>query len=115
MPVYEYRCPEGHTFEVLLPVAEYRKAQVCRCGLGAEKVILHAPRVFGDFPGYESPASGRWIEGRRARADDLARTGCRPYEAGETQDLARRQAENERQLDKVTDEVVERTLAEITV
>lgn len=39
-----------------------------------------APQVFGDLPGYESPASGKWIEGRRARREDFKRTGCRPFE-----------------------------------
>lgn len=39
-----------------------------------------APQVFGDLPGYESPASGKWVEGRRARREDFKRTGCRPYE-----------------------------------
>ena len=67
MPLYEYLCPEGHTFERMLPLAEYRTQQYCACGNAAQKVILHAPRVFGDYEGYESPASGKWIEGKRAR------------------------------------------------
>jgi hypothetical protein len=39
-----------------------------------------APAVFGDLPGYESPVTGKWIEGKRARREDLKRTGSRPYE-----------------------------------
>lgn len=39
-----------------------------------------APQVFGDLPGYQSPVSGKWIEGRRARREDFKRTNCRPFE-----------------------------------
>ncbi len=35
-----------------------------------------APRVFGDFEGYQSPITGDWIEGRRARKYDLERHNC---------------------------------------
>lgn len=35
-----------------------------------------ASYVRGDLPGYISPATGKWIEGRAARRDDLARSGC---------------------------------------
>jgi hypothetical protein len=87
----------------------------CHCGQAARKVILTAPRVFGDFEGYESPASGRWIEGRRARLEDFARTGTRPYELGERQEMEKRQADNDRRMDQAVDEAVERTLNEMTL
>ena len=50
-----------------------------------------APKVFGDIPGYESPVSGKWVEGRRARREDLKRTGCRPYEGRESEQRAAQQ------------------------
>jgi hypothetical protein len=34
------------------------------------------PAVRGDLPGYASPVDGRWIDGRRARRDDLERNDC---------------------------------------
>lgn len=95
--------------------SEYRDPVVCDCGQAAELVILKPPKVFGDYEGYESPASGKWIEGRRARLEDFARTGTRPYELGEKEDLARRQAKAEKELDLAVDEAVERTLHEITL
>lgn len=115
MPVYEYQCPAGHVTEEYRSVESRSTDALCRCGAYAQKVILHAPRVFGDYEGYESPASGRWIEGRRAREEDLRATGCRPYEAGETEDLVRRQATAERALDKSVDEAVDQTLREMSV
>lgn len=39
--------------------------------------------IQADLPGYESPIDGRWVEGRRARREDLRRSGCRPYEGRE--------------------------------
>jgi len=115
MPVYEYQCSLGHVFTELRPVEERNLGIHCPCGLSATKVILTAPRVFGDYEGYESPASGKWIEGRRARAEDLARTGCRPYEEGERQEMEKRQVANDRRMDQAVDEAVERTLNEMTL
>ncbi len=114
MPVYEYRCEAGHEFERILPAKDYLLSQHCDCGSLGQKVILHPPRVFSDYEGYESPGTGKWVEGRAARARDLAECGCRPYEAGEMQEMVKRQEANERQLDKVVDHVVETTLADMT-
>lgn len=113
MPVYEYKCDCGIIFERLLPVAAYLEPQFCTCGNRGQKVILHAPRVFGDYAGYESPASGKWVEGRRQRAEDLARTGCRPYEDGEREEAARTVAADEKKLDKKVDSIVEQTMTEM--
>ncbi|WP_175740026.1 hypothetical protein [Burkholderia ambifaria] len=46
---------------------------------------VEAPAVQTDLPGYTSPIDGRWIEGRRARTEDLKRNGCRPWEGMETE------------------------------
>ena len=114
MPIYEYRCGEGHVFERVLPVQDYLTPQYCSCGEVGQKVILHAPRVFGDYEGYESPATGRWVEGRRAREEDMRVSGCRPYELGEREELERRQVRAEAQVDKQIDIAVEQTLNELT-
>ncbi len=80
------------------------------CAGVGQKVFL-PPMVRGDLPGYESPIDGRWIEGRRARLEDLKRSGCRPYETGEKEyhELARTQANAA--LDQRIDETVEREIA----
>lgn len=46
-----------------------------------QPAALHYVR--SDTPGYDSPITGKWIDGARARRDDLARHGCRPYEGFE--------------------------------
>lgn len=72
------------------------------------------PVVFGDLPGYESPASGLWIEGRRARREDLKRTGCRPYEGFESEKRAADawRAEQDRKLDQLAEKMAHRAWAE---
>jgi len=73
-----------------------------------------APAVFGDLPGYESPITGEWVEGRRARRNDLARHGCRPYEGREQEakEAAKVQAENERRMDQLAEKMAHRAWAE---
>lgn len=41
------------------------------------------PLIVPDLPGYESPATGQWVEGRAQRREDLKRSGCRPWEGRE--------------------------------
>lgn len=37
---------------------------------------LATPMVMSDTPGYRSPVTGEWIEGRRARKYDLEKHNC---------------------------------------
>lgn len=92
MPLYDYKCKCGETFRRFLHLREYREPQHCDiCGEVAEKV-LSAPMVRPDYAGYECPVTGKFIEGRRAHAENLKRTGCRLFEPGETQEMLRRKA-----------------------
>lgn len=44
---------------------------------------LPMPYIRGDLPAYKSPVTGKVIEGRAARREDLARTGCRELDPSE--------------------------------
>lgn len=113
MPIYDYRCLCGNRFTAYHSIREYLAPTECpRCGETAEKVILHAPRVFGDYEGYVSPASGKWIEGRKARERDFAETGTRPYELGEMQDGIRRRQDAEQRMDDEMDDAIDRVIGE---
>jgi hypothetical protein len=115
MPLYEYRCGEGHVFERVLPIRSYLEPQFCECGEVGQKIILHAPRVFGDYEGYESPATGKWIEGRAARERDFRESGCRPYETGEAQESFKRIEENfDKQAEQLAEVAVEDALQILT-
>lgn len=116
MPLYEYKCPDDHIFTQICSVEARLGPFHCpHCGGVGQKVILHAPRVFGDYEGYLSPSTGRWVEGRRQREDDLRRSGCRPYEAGEREAAQKVVDARERQLDAAIDEAVDRTLSDLTL
>ena len=116
MPLHDFKCPVGHITEHYVdhgvdrvPCPKCRECtpeclanhipgyEVLHIGFLAEKVFLRAPMTAVDYPGYCSPVDGRWVEGRVARREDLARNECIPYEPGMRQDYERRQkAENER-------------------
>ena len=44
---------------------------------------LAFPYIRGDLPAYRSPVTGKLIEGRAARREDLARSGCREVDPSE--------------------------------
>lgn len=64
-----------------------------------------------DLPGYVSPVTGLWVEGRRARREDLKRTGSRPYEGleQEQKEAARQNAYKEQQFDASLTKTVSET------
>jgi hypothetical protein len=80
MPIYESVCRVcglKHDY--------YQRAATCHdtpkcCGVKTEKVILTAPYGVVDIPAYQSPIDNRWINSRAQRKEDLARSGCRPWE-----------------------------------
>jgi len=89
-----------------MPLALYRQTVLHTCAGIGQKVIL-PPMIRGDLPGYTSPIDGRWVEGRRARQEDLRRNSCRPYEPGEKQENERRRAQENVRLDRSIEESVE--------
>ena len=44
---------------------------------------LAMPMIQSDIAGYQSMASGKWIDGRSDQREDLKRTGCRVLEPDE--------------------------------
>lgn len=63
-----------------------------------------------DLPGYQSPVTGQWVDGRKARREDLLRTGSRPWEgmAAERQEAQRAQAAKDRGLDQLAEKMAHR-------
>lgn len=112
MPIYVYRCSAGHKFDRYLRIADLDTPQACECGAEAARQVC-APAVHADLPGYVSPATGKWVEGRRAREDDLKRSGCIAWEPGIEKDVARNKADHERRFEEKLDVVVEQTYSEL--
>ena len=85
MPLYSYKCPAcGETDDVLKSLALLDREEPCvQCATPMERQ-LSAPRVLGDYPGYNCPITGDWIEGRAAHRNNLAKHDCRILEPGES-------------------------------
>jgi putative FmdB family regulatory protein len=68
VPIYEYRCPNGHTFEVLQKMSD-PPVEVCSiCGAGPLEKILFPVAVHFKGSGFYSTDYGKG--GRKAAAKD---------------------------------------------
>lgn len=113
MPTYTFRCSDcGAVFDKILRLAQYNDPQTCSCGKPAKRVIV-APAIRTDISGYRCPVTDKWIEGRRAHAENLKRTGCRLYEPGETDHFKRQKASEEAKFEKELDQTADRLIAEL--
>lgn len=83
MPMYESRCNKcGVIHEYYQNANNCKETPIC-CGEKTEKVILTAPYGIVDIPAYVSPTTGKWINSRKQRTEDLKESGCRPWEGME--------------------------------
>ena len=58
MPLYDFRCAEGHEFERAVPLAEFAAPQSCGCGAPSRR-LLSAPRVKSDTTAPQMGADGK--------------------------------------------------------
>jgi putative FmdB family regulatory protein len=109
MPIYEYSCATcRNKQDRLLRMQDYKTDQFCESCGGLLHKLLSAPMVIGDYAGYECPATGKWVEGRKQHEENLKRTGCRILEPGETERVKQNRRREDEELDKAVDETVER-------
>lgn len=82
--------------------------------LNAPMTFRGAPVIWDDLPGYESPVTGLWVEGRTQRREDLKRHRCRPYEGREQEakEAARHRARADQKLDQAAERMAHRAWAE---
>lgn len=105
MPTYDYLCKIcNRTFTEFRKLADYNELPEC-CGQPAIKIIS-APGVIADIPSYTSPIDGRWIDGRKARREDLKRNRCREWEGldQEKQEAERQKSYAEKEQDAKLDQ-----------
>lgn len=113
MPIYDYHCAKCDSkFTRFLKMVDYLQPQQHTCGETAVK-ILSAPMVVVDYPGYVSPATGKWVEGKKAHLQDLKESGCRIFEPGERNDMEKRLKEEDKKLDTFVNDSVEKVYAEL--
>lgn len=114
MPIYRYKCSVcGRAREIFKRIAELDRVENClHCNFEMNRVVV-APAVLGDYPGYECPVTGKWIEGRRAHEENLKRTNCRVFEPGEREAYQRSVVQAEAELEKSVEETVDGFLANL--
>lgn len=107
MPFYCYHCKRCDRVQDAYRHISQRHDSP-RCCDEKTQLCIVPPAVQPDLPGYESPVTGKWIEGRSQRREDLRRSGCRPYEdpADERKEAARQRQYQEQQADKQRYEAV---------
>ena len=78
--------------------------------LGRQATPRSGPHIIADTPGYQSPVTGLWVEGRKQRREDLKRTGSRPWEgkAAEEKEAARQRNYQDEKFDRGATEAAER-------
>lgn len=107
MPLYEWSCLRcGKREDGFRSVENRHDSPLCH---GQRmRIVISLATVQGDIPGYESPITGKWIEGRAARRDDLKRSNSRPYEgfAVEKREAEKRKAEREAKSDAKLEQVI---------
>jgi putative FmdB family regulatory protein len=59
MPIYEYRCPDGHTFEVFQRMSDPEPAGCEQCGRGPVEKLLYPVAVHFKGSGFYTTDYGR--------------------------------------------------------
>ncbi len=112
MPIYTLRCPDHGVFDTLLPYQDRDTPQSCKCGKAMVRIPA-MPRVFGDYPPYQSPVDGRVIEGRKAHREDLYSNGYILHEPGISEDIKRNKKYQEEKFDQFLDKALIESAQEV--
>jgi putative FmdB family regulatory protein len=70
MPIYEYRCPDGHVFEVFQKMAEAPREVCDVCGKGPVEKVLYPVSVHFKGSGFYSTDYGRGGRKRTEASQD---------------------------------------------
>jgi putative FmdB family regulatory protein len=78
MPIYEYRCPNGHTFELFQRMSDPSPSECQICGAGPVHKVLYPAAIHFKGSGFYSTDYGRG-----GRKKDGSRDGDAPAEKKE--------------------------------
>jgi putative FmdB family regulatory protein len=87
MPIYEYRCPNGHTFELFQRMTDPPPSECQICGAEPVVKVLYPAAIHFKGSGFYSTDYGR------GRKKDAARDGDRPAEKSADEKKADKAAE----------------------
>jgi putative FmdB family regulatory protein len=93
MPIYEYRCPNGHVFEVFQGFTDPHPEGCEACGAGPVERVLYPVAVHFKGSGFYSTDYGR---GSRKQRKDEASTDSKGGEKAEKADKGDREAKKEK-------------------
>ena len=79
MPIYEYRCPNGHTFELFQRMSDAPAETCVECGEGPVEKLLFPVAVHFKGSGFYSTDYGR-----AARKKDAPADGDKPADKGDS-------------------------------
>ncbi len=80
MPLYEYRCPNGHTFEVFHKMADASPAACPTCAAGPVEKILFPVAVHFKGSGFYSTDYGKGARKAASKDGDSTATSDKPAE-----------------------------------
>ena len=80
MPIYEYRCTKGHSFEVLQPIEDDPLTKCEVCGSPCERV-LHAPAVHFKGSGFYNTDYGTRKRQREKSASESSSSESKSTES----------------------------------
>jgi putative FmdB family regulatory protein len=84
MPIYEYRCPQGHTFEQFRRMSD-PPPEVCEiCGQGPVEIVLYPVAVHYKGSGFYSTDYGKGSRKPAAKDESKPSTDSGAGSGGET-------------------------------
>ena len=84
MPTYEYRCPEGHQFELLQKMSQPARAKCPRCGRPAVRQISGGAALIFKGSGFYITDYGKDGKGPRTEKETEAKPDSAPAKSAET-------------------------------
>jgi putative FmdB family regulatory protein len=88
MPIYEYRCPEGHTFELFQRMSDVAPSECEICGAGPVAKVLYPAAIHFKGSGFYATDYGR-----RARKAEGSKDGeATPPEKGKSEEGTKKKA-----------------------
>ncbi len=78
MPIYEYRCPDGHTFELFQRMTDPPAAACEICGATPVEKVLYPAAIHFKGSGFYSTDYGRGGRKREGKDGDASSDGKKP-------------------------------------
>jgi putative FmdB family regulatory protein len=111
VPLYEYKCRWCGGEETGFRKVDLRHDFECsKCGNWSD-LQVSAPAIHSEIQPYESPTTGKMIESRAQRREDLKASGCVEWDRGMKEEVQRRVLEREALLEREVERTIDSTIA----